>query len=62
MELCCSYDDFRPVDGKPYFDLSGLLGNGKLSPGETISKRVYFNNPNRLKFSFTRSVRGVVLP
>ena len=52
--------DGMTADGKPYFDLSNLLGDGKLSPGETISRRVYFNNPNRLKFTFTPSVRGVV--
>jgi hypothetical protein len=52
--------DGTTADGKPYFNLSSLLGDGKLSPGESISKRVYFNNPNRLKFTFTRSVRGVV--
>jgi DNA-binding beta-propeller fold protein YncE len=52
--------DGTTADGKPYFDLSNLLGDGSLSPGETISKRVYFNNPSRLKFTFTPSVRGVV--
>jgi hypothetical protein len=52
--------DGTTADGKPYFDLSSLLGDGKLNPNESISKRIYFNNPNRLKFTFTRSVRGVV--
>jgi parallel beta-helix repeat protein len=50
------------TDGKPYFDLSGLLGNGQLDPGEAISKRIYFDNPNRLRFTFKPSVRGVILP
>ena len=52
--------DGKTADGKPYINLSGLLGDGKLSPGETISKRIYFNNPKRLNFTFTPSVRGVV--
>jgi hypothetical protein len=54
--------DGTTADGKPYINLSGLLGDGKLSPGETISKRIYFNNPKRLQFTFTPSVRGIVAP
>ena len=50
------------ADGKPYFDLSGLLGDGKLDPGEAISQRVNFGNPGRLSFTFKSSVRGVILP
>jgi hypothetical protein len=54
--------DGTTADGKPYLDLSGLLGDDKLSPAETISKRVYFNNPGRVQFTFKASVRGVILP
>jgi hypothetical protein len=54
--------DGTTADGKPYLDLSGLLGDGKLAPGESISKRIYFNNPNRVQFTFKPSVRGIILP
>jgi len=54
--------DGTTIDGKAYVDLSGLLGNGQLDPAETISKRIYFNNPNRVQFTFKPSVRGVILP
>jgi len=54
--------DGTTIDGKAYVDLSGLLGNGQLDPGETISKRIYFNNPNRVQFTFEPSVRGIILP
>jgi hypothetical protein len=54
--------DGTTADGKPYLDLSGLLGDGKLSPAETITKRLYFNNPGRVQFTFKPSVRGVILP
>jgi hypothetical protein len=53
--------DGTTVDGKPYINLSSLLGDGKLSPGETVSKRIYFNNPKRLQFTFTPSIRGIPL-
>ena len=46
-------------DGKPYLDLSGLLGDGQLDPGETVYVRIYFNNPNRVIFGFVPSVRGI---
>ena len=54
--------DGTTIDGNPYVDVSGLLGNGQLDPAETISKRIYFNNPNRVQFTFKPSVRGVILP
>ena len=47
-------------DGYPYIDLSGLLGDGQLDPGESVSVRVYFDNPGRSTFSFTPGVRGVI--
>ncbi len=54
--------DGTTSDGKPYFDLTSLLDDGKLSPAETVVKRVYFNNPDRVQFSFTPGVRGVIEP
>ena len=50
------------LDGKPYIDLSGLLGDGKLDPGETVTQRLSFSNPSRVSFTFKSSVRGVVSP
>jgi len=49
-------------DGKPYIDLSGLLGDGQLVPGESVTTRLYFNNPSRRRFTFEPSVRAIVLP
>ncbi len=54
--------DGTTIDGKPYVELTALLGDGQLEPGETVSKRIYFNNPGRVRFNFTPSVRGVILP
>jgi hypothetical protein len=48
-------------DGKPYIDLSELLGDGQLDPGESITKRIYFNNPEGVRFTFEPSVRSVIL-
>lgn len=49
-------------DGKPYIELSGLLENGVLCPGESVATRVCFNNPNRVRFTFQPSVWGIILP
>jgi len=39
--------------GKPYYDYSSLVGDGKLSPGETsTAKQLVFNNPSRVRFEF----------
>jgi len=49
---------------KNYADLSELLlndPNRKLDPGESITKRIYFNNPDEVRFTFKPSVRGVIL-
>lgn len=54
--------DGTTIDGKPYIALSALLGDGQLDPGHTVSSRVYFNNPNGLRFTFEPSVRGIMLP
>ncbi|MFH1883847.1 MAG: leucine-rich repeat domain-containing protein, partial [Planctomycetota bacterium] len=53
--------DGTTIDGKEYIDLSGLLGDGQLEPGESVTKRLYFNNPNRVRFTFEPSIRGVIL-
>lgn len=53
--------DGTTADGKPYVDLTALLGDGQLEPGESITKRIYFNNPNRVRFTFEPSVRGVII-
>lgn len=54
--------DDTTSDGKPYIELSGLLENGVLCPGESVATRVYFNNQNRVRFTFQPSVWGVILP
>jgi len=46
-------------DGTPYVNVP--LGDGTLSPGETVSGVVLkFNNPQKLAFTFTHSVLGVL--
>ena len=54
--------DGTTYDGKPYIELSGLLENALLCPGESVATRVYFNNPNRVRFTFQPSVWGMILP
>lgn len=49
-------------DGKLYINLSNYLNDGRLNPGESVTTRLYFNNPNRLRFIIQASVRGVILP
>jgi hypothetical protein len=54
--------DGLTAEGKPYIDLSALLGDDEeLDPGESITKRIYFNNPDGVRFTFEPSVRGVIL-
>ncbi len=62
MSVTLANSDGTSIDGKEYIDLSGLLGNGQLDPGESVRTRVYFNNPTRVRFNFTSSVRGIILP
>jgi len=39
--------------GKPYYDYSDLVGDGKLDPEETSgTKQLIFNNPSRVRFEF----------
>jgi VCBS repeat-containing protein len=54
--------DGTTSDGKLYIDLSTYLDDGRLEPGESVTIRLYFNNPNRLRFTFETSVLGVILP
>ncbi len=37
--------------GLPYIDLSGILGDGMLSAGETVKVRLCFHNPLRKRFA-----------
>jgi parallel beta-helix repeat protein len=54
--------DGMTTDGKEYIDLSYFLGNEWLDPCESVSTRVYFNNPQRKQFTFGAGVRGMILP
>ena len=46
-------------EGEPSFDLDDELGDGVLSPGESVGFTVQFNNPNRLRFAFEVKVFAV---
>jgi hypothetical protein len=48
------------VDGYPYLDATNLLVDGRLDPEEDMSTWLYFDNPMRLRFEFTYSIRGVI--
>jgi hypothetical protein len=51
--ITCANADGTTVDGKPYYDYSSLVGDGKLDPGETSeAKPLVFNNPTRVRFEF----------
>ena len=52
--------DGQTDDGQPYMDLSDQLGDGFLSPGESIATRVYFANPMMLRFECDLEVLGVI--
>ena len=54
--------DGTTPDSKPYLDLTPLLGDDQLAPGESVATRIYFNNPTRTRFTFEPSVYGVILP
>jgi len=48
--------DGETLDGKPYWDYSSLLVNGKLLPGQSVTKRIAFNNPKGVRFTYTTQV------
>lgn len=45
-------------EGKAYLDLTALLGDSKLDPGQTISRSIEFSNPNREKFDLSVKLTG----
>lgn len=49
------------ADGMPYIDLSNLLTDSKLDPGEHLTAQIFFSNSRRRRFTFLASVRGVPL-
>jgi len=49
------------ADGSPYVDLTGLLGDGHLDPGESVTVWLAFRNPLRWRFTFTYELLGFVL-
>jgi hypothetical protein len=54
--------DGRTTEDKDYADLSDLLlDDGKLDPLESVTKRIYFYNPEAVRFTFEPSVRGVIV-
>jgi hypothetical protein len=54
--------DGRTPEDKDYVDLSDLLLNdGKLDPLESVTKRIYFYDPEGVRFTFKPSVRGVIV-
>jgi hypothetical protein len=52
--------DGTTSDGKLYIDLSKYLSDGRLDPDESVSVRLYFYNPKRLRFTFQPTVRGII--
>jgi len=48
------------MDGHQYIDVTDLLTDGRLDPGEEISKWLDSDDPLRLRFEFTYSIRGVI--
>ena len=48
--------------GEPFIDFSGVVGDGKLAPGETTaSLPIRFNNPLRRRLSFTGQCFGQII-
>jgi hypothetical protein len=53
--------DGATLDGKPYYDYSNLVADGKLSPGEKSGeKRLIFEGPSRVRFTFDVSCRASI--
>lgn len=54
--------DGMTTDGKPYFNHSSSVVDGKLQSGAVSSAKKYvFNNPQRLRFTVNARVTGVIL-
>ncbi len=49
-------------DGYQYLNVTSLLGDGRLDPGEKISTWLSFSNPLRRQFNFSYSIRGLLSP
>jgi hypothetical protein len=49
-------------DGYLYLNVTSLLGDGRLDPGERITTSLSFYNPLRRQFGFTYSIRGLLSP
>ncbi len=49
-------------DGYLYLNVTSLLGDGCLGPGEKISTWLSFSNPLRRQFNFSYSIRGLLSP
>jgi hypothetical protein len=52
----------RTSDGYLYINVTSLLGDGCLDPGEKITTWLSFYNPLRRQFNFTYSIRGLLSP
>jgi len=49
------------ADGSPYIDLTGLLGDGRLNPSESVTVWLAFQNPLRRRFMFTYTLLGAMM-
>ena|GEM_PF-2161040 len=58
-EVTVANADGVTPEGKPLFDLNDELGDGVLSPGESVAFTLQFNNPNRVRFTFDVKVFAV---
>jgi hypothetical protein len=57
-EVSLANADGMTAGSEGYIDASKLVDDGRLDPGESITTRIYFNNPNRKRFRFELSVRS----
>jgi hypothetical protein len=58
-EVTVANADGVTPEGKPSFDLNGELGDGVLSPGESVAFTLQFYNPDRVRFTFDVKVFAV---
>ena len=59
VEVTVANADGVTPEEKPSFDLDNELGDGILSPAESVAFTLQFNNPNRLRFTFAVRVFAV---